>query len=314
LFFFQQQQKDYPVEILSTLESTYVFDTISATSCEQKLQNVLVKPDSVCQVDSVDTKVVFNLDPSIKNNCAQKCAASPAAVVKSPISDSATQVRTVLFSGSAESSSSSASSSEDNQDDDNIEDDENEETEENKVVPAKLPESAPGSSRIPPSSFVSFSKEKSVRKIDFDGKFSDNFVLSAWLRRPASAEKSVKEHVFCGTDSKNMNRHHFGLYFYRGNLKFLLRRESSHGVATAAATDEVFYPSLWEWTLYEPLLSDAKWHYYEIKFNYPNATLYIDGVKFFENTTNSDIIDAYELSDAADVGSIVTYVGACYHG
>ena len=88
-------------------------------------------------------------------------------------------------------------------------------------------------------------------------------------------------------------------------------------VKTGDASDEsneVFYPSLWEWSLYEPLISDNKWHYYEIKFTYPNATLYIDGVKFIENTTNSDIIDAYELNEISGVGDVVTYVGACYHG
>ena len=36
--------------------------------------------------------------------------------------------------------------------------------------------------------------------------------------------------------------------------------------------------------------------------------------KFAENTTNSDIIDAYELSDAKGVGSVSSYIGACYHG
>jgi hypothetical protein len=150
--------------------------------------------------------------------------------------------------------------------------------------------------------------------------------LSAWLRRPVNADKTIKEQVFCGTDSMSMNRHHYGLYFYRGNIKFLLRKEPQNANSNNKAvkvdntiaedqSSETFYPSLWEWSLYEPLLSDAKWHHYEIRFNYPNASLYIDGQNFVENVTNSDIIDAYKLNDAQeDTGDILTYVGACYHG
>ena len=77
---------------------------------------------------------------------------------------------------------------------------------------------------------------------------------------------------------------------------------------------DAFYPSLWEWALSESLLTDSKWHYYEVKFSYPNAVLFIDGKKFAENATNSDIIDACELSDEKGVGSIFSYIGACYHG
>lgn len=174
-----------------------------------------------------------------------------------------------------------------------------------------------------PLNFRSFSKViQNAQKIDFDGKFSNEFTLSAWLRRPANADRSIKEQVFCGTDSESMNRHHYGLYFYRGNVKFLMRKEpksedSIKTVKTDSGSDEsgeVFYPSLWEWSLYEPVINDNKWHFYEIKFKYPNASLYIDGVKYIENTTNSDIIDAYELNEISGVGEITTYVGACYHG
>lgn len=267
----------------------------------------------------VESVVTFNLDPSVSNNCQQKCDDAPIIPAATT-----TTTKVVLFSGQTVKT-------EDNEDDDNIEDDDNqtsEQSDENKIVPAGLNDGSEAQVQAAPTSFISFSKEKNVRKINFDGKFSDKFVLSAWLRRPASADRNIKQHVFCGTDSKTMNRHHFGLYFYRGNLKFLLRREPVHAAAAAAVvgatssssssagvdSNEVFYPSLWEWSLDETLLNDGKWHYYEVKFSYPNASLYIDGVKFAENTTNSDIIDAYELTDATDVGTIITYVGACYHG
>lgn len=218
--------------------------------------------------------------------------------------------------------------------DDNIEDDEdpvvvkNDDT--NKVVPAVLPglqQSAAASqqqqqqqSLQPPTKFASFSKAaQNAVAIEQTPKFNDQFSLAAWLRRPQIADKGIKEHVLCGTDSKAMNRHHFALYFYKGNFKFLLRREPHQGGGAAASSsdassDEVFYPSLWEWQLSEELLNDAKWHFYEVKFTYPNASLFIDGVKFVETTSNSDIIDAYELNDVSDVGSVTTYVGACYHG
>ena len=161
-----------------------------------------------------------------------------------------------------------------------------------------------------PKKFRTFSKSsENSLKINFDGEFGADFTLSAWLRRKSNADKNIKEQVLCGTDSLSMNRHHFGLYFYRGNLKFLLRKEHN-----AELSSDAFYPSLWEWTLSESLLSDSKWHLYEVKFSYPNAVLYIDGEKFAENTNNSDIIDAYELSEAKGVGSIATYIGACYHG
>lgn len=144
------------------------------------------------------------------------------------------------------------------------------------------------------------------------------FTLSVWLRRPASADQKIKEQVLCGTDSNSMNRHHFGLYFYRGNIKFLMRKESqppaSNLAQTNSETNEKFYPSLWQWALYEPVLSDSKWHFYEIKLTYPKASLFIDGKLFAENLTNSDIIDAYELKNTNDVEPLTTYIGACYHG
>ena len=86
-----------------------------------------------------------------------------------------------------------------------------------------------------------------------------------------------------------------------------MRKENS-----AVNKPDVFYPSLWEWTLTDEVLNDAKWHLYELRVEYPDASLFIDGVHFVENKTNSDIIDAYELSLTSSQ-SVSTYVGACYH-
>ena len=214
------------------------------------------------------------------------------------------------------------------EDDDSLEDDESSESnsfEDNKVVPVKDIKNQQG-----PLNYRTFSKViENAEKINFDGKFGSEFVLSAWIRRPANADKSTKEQVFCGTDSELMNRHHYGLYFYKGNVKFLLRHEPSPEAAAQAElnnakpaasseddfnANQKFWPSLWEWSLSPKLLTDNQWHFYEVKFSYPNASLFVDGVKFVENVTNSDIIDAYELNNVNGVGPINTYVGACYHG
>jgi hypothetical protein len=317
------------------------------------LQNADVKPDSTCQIESVSAKVSLQLDALINNNCVtEKCSqlkgddkAKAAGI---------TQAKTVLFSATnsdavAEDKLSEQDTDSDNIDDDSIEDDtaasetiSNISNDENKIVPNKNVKPTIEEKTQTPSSYRSFSKNSNnAQLINFDGKFSDEFTLSAWIRQPPKVNRNVKEQIFCGTDSKSMNRHHYGLYFYHGNLKFLLRRESSdkqdekskskngevagsasQSKAAALPTDdpnsneqgETFYPSLWEWTLSDEILNDAKWHNYEVRFNYPNVSLYIDGVHFIENTSNSDIIDAYELNNVVETESIVTYVGACYHG
>ncbi len=206
----------------------------------------------------------------------------------------------VLFSGKPDATSSS-NSDEDADSEDDDEDDES--SEENKIIKTSTPINKP-------LNFRTFSKEiENAQKIDFDARFTDVFTLSAWLRRPSDADKQIKEQVFCGADSHSMNRHHFGLYFYKGNIKFLLRKE-----ATVGADVEKFYPSLWQWSLSEKLLNDKIWHLYEIKFNYPKAELFIDGNLFVENLTNSDIIDALELKNTNEADPVSTYIGACYHG
>ena len=206
----------------------------------------------------------------------------------------------VLFSGKLDG----ASDSEDvDSEDDDEDDDDDSSFEENKIIKSTV-------SMEKPLNFRSFSKEiENAQKIDFDGRFADSFTLSAWLRRPADADKQIKEQVLCGADSHSMNRHHYGLYFYRGNIKFLLRKEGAPGVDA-----EKFYPSLWQWTLTEKILIDNAWHFYEIKFNYPRAELYVDGDLFAENLTNSDIIDALELKNTIEADPVSTYIGACYHG
>ena len=167
-----------------------------------------------------------------------------------------------------------------------------------------------------PTLFKSFkhsSIDENPIKTNFDGNFGTKFQLSAWIRRSNEGINSdQKEHVFCGSDSELLNRHHYGLYFYRKNIKFLLRRENQQ-LQSETNQDDEFFPSLWQWSI-ENIDGDSKWHFYEIKYEYPNAALFIDGIRYEENLTNSDIIDAHELEDISATGLKVTYIGACYNG
>ena len=315
------QWTDFSTDINLLTESTSLFDTIKTTSCDFQYQNAYLKPEQKCEIDEVKSKITFDLDPTLKTECQpdlEKCKSLKEV-------DSTTTTSTVVLF-SVNKNKASTLSNDDDVDDDTIEDDDNSfegssdekssTDDENSIIKTtelkKPTESSTFNQQKQPINFRTFSKDsENAQKIEFDGSFGNEFSLSVWIRRPANADKNIKEQVFCGTDSHAMNRHHYGIYFYRGNFKFLLRKEPT--TKSSDTPNEIFYPSLWEWSLYEPLLTDNKWHFYEVKFNYPNASLYIDGVKFVETTSNSDIIDAYELSDVKDSGAVTTYVGACYH-
>ncbi|RNA41933.1 calsyntenin-1 isoform X1 [Brachionus plicatilis] len=273
---------NYHNEILSEAESTKLFAQLDSTECTQA--NILHKQDSECVIDSVTAKLSLHLDPSIQNNC-KKCAEAK---------------KLTLFNGGLYTS------------DDSIEDQYEDEL--NQILPVKQ------KSGQEPVNFQTFSKSSANwKKIDFDGAFGNQFNLSAWIRRPSSADKTLKEQVLCGTDSKSLNRHHFGLYFYRGNLKFLLRREPSEHKelkqdllnqdSSNIDSNEAFYPSLWEWSV----VSDSKWHLYEVRFSYPNASLFIDGVRYAENNTNKEKkrSNYYVGDETLFVKNKIKFVGLC---
>lgn len=273
----------YPHEIVSTRASTNLFEQINAISCQTK--QTIGENDLKCDIDSASTKLELVLDAQLNDKNCQV----PAQCNTNSQPPSAEET-IVIFSGA---------SSADQKSDDSIEDDYYDTNRvENHLDPFK-----------PPMSYRSFSKLiENAQKITFDGKFGAQFTLGMWLRRPANADQNIKEQVFCGSDSQAMNRHHFGMYFYRGSVKFLMRKENS-----PQNEHDVFYPSLWEWSLPGHVLTDSAWHFYEVKLDYPKADLFIDGVHFVENKTNSDIVDAYELADSDNTGQVTTYVGACYH-
>lgn len=278
---------DFPKEIVCIAKSTILFEQINSVSCDDQtsFENMNKDDNSVCHIDSATSKLELVLEPTIENKCES------VDCVKTEI-DTVVEKKSVIFSANKINAA-----------DDSIEDDY---YDQNKINS----DSENGINLQAPLNYRSFSKLiENAQKINFDGRFGNKFNLNVWLRRPAKADQKVKEQVFCGSDTLAMNRHHFGLYFYRGSIKFLMRKENSE-----ENQQDVFYPSLWEWSLPDRILNDNNWHFYEIKINYPTAMLYIDGVHFIENKTNSDIIDAYELADSASNSDAVTsYVGACYH-
>ncbi len=291
------QWMDFVNEIKPIEEATTLFNSLKITSCDEYNQNLELNKDTECKIESVEANVKLELQSSINNQCVKNENCNKQQQQQQQI-DSITSKLT-LFSGK-----SNEISVEDDLDDSDISEEEKEEDDESNEVK---------SSKIKPLNFKTFTKNnENAEKIDFDGKFGDEFTLNVWIRRPASADKQIKEQVLCGSDASAMNRHHFGLYFYRGNIKFLMRKEASTPNAAVNSIVDTFYPSLWQWTLDEKILNDGEWHFYEIKLNYPKANLYIDGQLFAENLTNSDIIDAYELKND-ETYSLTTYIGACFH-
>lgn len=163
---------------------------------------------------------------------------------------------------------------------------------------------------IEPKTFLTFSSStENVKKSNFNGNFGKEFVLKAKIRLNKH-NKKLKEHVFCGSDAELLNRHHYGLYFFNKNLKFLLRKEKINSKSESSE----FYPSLWEWQLDDDIINDRKWHTYEIRYLSDNdVNLFIDSKLYHANRSNSDIIDAYKLDSVTSSGTPVTYIGACYH-
>ncbi len=98
----------------------------------------------------------------------------------------------------------------------------------------------------------------------------------------------------------------------KGLTRVLRGAGRGRGLGVAAAGQPAhadFYPSLWEWSLPQP---DGQWHLYEVRLAYPRAQLLVDGLLFAENKTNSDVVDAYELTEASG-SALTSYVGACFH-
>lgn len=85
----------------------------------------------------------------------------------------------------------------------------------------------------------------------------------------------------------------------------MLRREFNEEKHT------IFKPAEYRWKLAETC--DNEWHHYSIGMNFPEATLYVDGIKFRNTTTNPEIVDDWPLHAVKDVHTTLT-VGACWEG
>lgn len=101
------------------------------------------------------------------------------------------------------------------------------------------------------------------------------------------------------------NRHHYSLFVRNCRLILLLRREFNEEKHT------VFKPAEYRWKLGE--VCDNEWHHYSVSLDFPDASLYIDGVKFRNTSMNPEIVDDWPLHAVKDVKTTFT-IGACWEG
>lgn len=101
------------------------------------------------------------------------------------------------------------------------------------------------------------------------------------------------------------NRHHYSLFIRNCRLILLLRREFNEEKHT------VFKPAEYRWKLSE--VCDNEWHHYSVNMNFPDTSLYIDGVRFMNVSTNPEIVDDWPLHAVKDVKTTFS-VGACWEG
>lgn len=73
----------------------------------------------------------------------------------------------------------------------------------------------------------------------------------------------------------------------------------------------MFRPAEYRWKLAE--VCDNEWHHYAVSVNYPEATLYVDGQRFRNNTNNPEIVDDWPLHAVKGVNTTFV-VGACWEG
>lgn len=58
---------------------------------------------------------------------------------------------------------------------------------------------------------------------------------------------------------------------------------------------------------------DNEWHHYSVNMDFPDSTLYVDGVKFHNTSSNPEIVDDWPLHAVKDVKTTFT-IGACWEG
>ncbi|KAH9409789.1 Calsyntenin-2 [Tyrophagus putrescentiae] len=142
----------------------------------------------------------------------------------------------------------------------------------------------------------------------FDHNLTSKFSVSFWMKHEPPLDQSnkhIKEHIICNADDHKKNRHHYSMFVRNCRLIMLLRREFNQEKHT------VFKPAEYRWKLAETC--DNEWHHYSVSMDFPDATLYIDGNKFHNTTTNPEIVDDWPLHAVKDVKTTFS-VGACWEG
>jgi len=137
---------------------------------------------------------------------------------------------------------------------------------------------------------------------------SNVFTVSFWMKHEPPVDhtnKHIKEHIICNADDHKKNRHHYAMFVRNCRLILLLRREFEEEKHT------VFRPAEWRWKLGE--VCDNEWHHYAVSVNFPDATLYVDGQRFRNTSSNPEIVDDWPLHAVQDVNTTFV-VGACWEG
>lgn len=105
------------------------------------------------------------------------------------------------------------------------------------------------------------------------------------------------------------NRHHYSLFVRNCRLIFLMRRESSD--ESEEPEKSVFRPAEWRWKLNE--VCDNQWHHFSVSLDFPDVTLYVDGQRFKNTSSNPEIVDDWPLHSVRGVKTTLV-VGACWEG
>lgn len=101
------------------------------------------------------------------------------------------------------------------------------------------------------------------------------------------------------------NRHHYSLFVRNCRLILLLRREYNKEKHT------VFKPAEYRWKLAQTC--DNEWHHYSVSMDFPDASLWVDGIRFHNTSSNPEIVDDWPLHAVKDVKTTFS-IGACWEG
>ncbi|XP_046910255.2 calsyntenin 1 [Dermatophagoides farinae] len=142
----------------------------------------------------------------------------------------------------------------------------------------------------------------------FDHNLTSKFTISFWMKHEPPLDQSnkhIKEHIICNADDHKKNRHHYSLFVRNCRLILLLRREYNEEKHT------VFKPAEYRWKLAQ--VCDNEWHHFAVSMDFPDATLFVDGIRFHNTSSNPEIVDDWPLHAVKDVKTTFS-VGACWEG